>query len=218
MRRKTKAVIFDLDGTLLDTLGDLYTCVNHTMEHFGLPCHSKESVRLFVGNGAEDLMARSVPGGRDHPQFAQILDYYRPYYTAHAADQTHPYDGILPLLRTLKERGIAVGIASNKHDAAVKALAQRYFPGLVDVAVGEGGRIRKKPCPDSVEEAMHSVGASREEVVYVGDSDVDVWTGDEAGVFTVSVLWGFRDADCLAAAGAKQYAKTPAELLNYIEM
>jgi len=158
-----------------------------------------------------------VPGGKENPRFDECIAVYRARYTEHWNDKTRPYDGILPLLATLKEMGIGIGIASNKFDSAVKELARLHFGPLVDIAVGEGGDIRKKPLPDSIFAAMRALGATPEETLYVGDSDTDVFTGRNAGVFTVSVLWGFRDEDCMREAGGEHFITRPEEILEYVK-
>lgn len=211
-----RAIVFDLDGTLLNTLDDLCDSLNYALSACGMPTYTLNQVRLMVGNGTEDLLTRAVPGGKENPRFDECIAVYRARYTEHWNDKTRPYDGILPLLATLKEMGIGIGIASNKFDSAVKELARLHFGPLVDIAVGEGGDIRKKPLPDSIFAAMRALGATPEETLYVGDSDTDVFTGRNAGVFTVSVLWGFRDEDCMREAGSEHFITRPEEILEHV--
>ena len=207
-----RAAIFDLDGTLLDTLGDLHAAVNVALAAFGLPPRSLDEVRRVVGNGIRDLMTKSVPEGTAYPHFEECLAAFRAHYSAHSTDLTHPYEGILELLRSLRARGIATAIVSNKFDGAVKALADHYFPDLIDVAVGEAPDRRKKPAPDTVLAVLDALSVRPEEAVLVGDSDVDILTAKNAGTAGIGVLWGFRDRACLAAAGAVTVAATAREL------
>ena len=213
-----RAIVFDLDGTLLNTLDDLCDSLNFAMDACQMPRHSLEKTRQMVGNGTEDLLTRAVPGGRQNPRFDECISVYRARYTEHWNDKTRPYDGILPLLRTLKEKGIGIGVASNKFDAAVKELVKLHFGDLVDIAIGEGGEIGKKPKPDSVYAAMKVLGVTPDEILYAGDSDTDMETGKNAGVFTVGVLWGFRDEACMRKAGGEHFISHPEEILKYIEM
>ena len=206
--------IFDLDGTLLDTLADLASSCNHAMRAVGLPEHSTDDVRRFVGNGVRKLIERAVPDGDRNPLFEPALAIFRQHYLEHSLDTTKPYDGIMPLLRELKARGKTVAVVSNKFDAATKALCQHFFSGLVDVAIGESERVRKKPAPDTVLEVMRQVGATNEQVVYIGDSDVDIATAANCGIPCISVLWGFRDRDFLLAHGATSLIEKPSEMLE----
>lgn len=196
------AVIFDLDGTLLDTLADLTASVNAAMERFGLPGHTIEEVRQFVGNGVRRLIQRSVPGGEEHPEFEQIFDSFREHYEAHCMDATEPYPGVLSLLDWLKKEGVGTAIVSNKADPAVQKLKGVYFKELVDVAIGERKDCRRKPAPDCALQALSALGIQRERAVYVGDSDVDLQTAQNAGLDYILVSWGFRDREFLIAAGA----------------
>lgn len=205
--------IFDLDGTLLDTLGDLAASCNHALRQMRLPEHSTDDVRRFVGNGVRKLIERAVPGGDRHPLFEQTLALFRQHYMDHSLDTTHPYEGIMPLLRALKAQGKTVAVVSNKFDAATKSLCHHFFEGLVDVAIGESERIRKKPAPDTVLEVMRLLGIAREQAVYIGDSDVDIETAANSGIPCISVLWGFRDRDFLLAHGATMLVSTPSEII-----
>ena len=207
-----RAVLFDLDGTLLDTLGDLCAAVNVALEAFDLPPRTLSEVRSFVGNGIRDLMRRSVPEGEAFPLFEDCLSAFRAHYSAHSMDLTRPYEGIPALLASLRERGIRTAIVSNKFDGAVKALAAHYFPGIIDEAVGESPDRKKKPAPDTVFAVLDALHLSPEEAVLVGDSDTDILTAKNAGVASVGVLWGFRDETCLREAGADRLARTAKEL------
>ncbi len=214
--RRYDTVIFDLDGTLLDTLEDLADAVNHVLRENGMQERSLEEVRRFVGNGVRRLLELAVPGGKGEPGFEEILARFREYYGRHCNDKTHAYDGILPLLRKLTERGYALAIVSNKPDAAVKELAEIYFEGLVPVAIGEREGIAKKPAPDTVFSALKELGRPAERAVYVGDSEVDIMTARNAGLPCITVLWGFREEAFLRQHGAACLVRQPAEVLQYV--
>ena len=212
MRYKT--YIFDLDGTLLDTLQDLANAVNYALRCHDMPEHSLDDVRRFVGNGVRLLMERAVPDGAQHPQFEAAFATFRHYYMQHSLDHTRPYDGIAETLRELKARGCRLAVVSNKMMAATQELVAHFFPE-VEVAIGEheAEGIRKKPAPDTVVEALRQLGVGREEAVYVGDSDVDLQTAANSGLPCISVLWGFRDRQFLLEHGAVTLVSSPLELL-----
>ena len=207
--------IFDLDGTLLDTLGDLAASVNYALRQHGMPEHSLDDVRRFVGNGVRLLMERAVPDGAANPLFEEAFATFRRYYMDHALDTTRPYDGIPETLAELHKRGCHIAVVSNKMMAATRELCHHFFPDTVEVAIGEheAEGIRKKPAPDTVLAALHELGVGKDEAVYVGDSDVDIETARNAGIPCISVLWGFRDRDFLLQHGARQFVSTPKELL-----
>ena len=205
-------ILFDLDGTLLDTLEDLKDAVNYTLEHFGCPPRSLEQVRTFVGTGAANLIRKALPGREDDPPLEEALAVYQAYYALHSQDKTQPYEGVLQALAEIGAR-YPVAIVSNKPDAATKALCARYFPGVY--ARGESTDCPRKPAPDMVYRTMAELDVDT--CVYVGDSEVDVQTAKNAGVRCLSVLWGFRDRDCLQAAGADCFCRTPAELPGALE-
>ena len=210
-----KVYIFDLDGTLLDTLGDLAAAVNYALRTHGMPEHSIDDVRRFVGNGVRKLMERSIPDGAANPQFDETFATFRHYYMAHSLDTTRPYEGIPETLAALKERGCRLAVVSNKMMAATQELCQHFFPDTVEVAIGENEAegIRKKPAPDTVFAALRQLGVGEEGAVYVGDSDVDLETARQSGLPCISVLWGFRDRDFLIKHGAKTFISAPQELL-----
>ena len=212
---KYQTYIFDLDGTLLDTLGDLAASTNYALQTHGMPEHSVDDVRRFVGNGVRKLMERAVPQGADNPLFNETFDAFRQHYMAHALDTTHPYDGILETLKELRQQGCRIAVVSNKMMAATQELCRHFFPDIVEVALGEheAEGIRKKPAPDTVIAALRELGVGKEGAVYVGDSDVDIQTAAKAGLPCISVLWGFRDRDFLLQHGAKTFISTPSELL-----
>lgn len=213
---KTEAVIFDLDGTLLDTLEDLTDAVNHTLLEFDMPLKSIHEVRSFVGNGIRRLMARAVPNGENNPDFGSALIEFKRYYDVHCNDKTKPYEGVSALIDALMEKGIKTAIVSNKIDSAVQILNERYFP-QIEVAVGDREGIRRKPEADSVLMAIEECDVHKERAVYVGDSEVDIETAKNAGIKCVSVLWGFRDKNQLLESGAEILIEKPLELLELIE-
>ena len=211
-----QTAIFDLDGTLLDTLEDLYRAVNHALRDHGLPLRTRDEIKSFVGNGVELLVRRSLPVGYTEETAASVLSAFKTTYAAVCKDNTKPYEGILPLLSTLRERGIRIAVVSNKFDAATKALCAEYFGELVEVAVGERADIHKKPAPDTVLEALTALGASAAGAVYIGDSEVDIQTAKNCDMDCISVTWGFKDTDFLLANGAKTLAHTPDQLLGLL--
>jgi phosphoglycolate phosphatase len=207
-----QAYIFDLDGTLLDTLGDLAASTNHALRVHHMPEHTIDDVRRFVGNGVRKLMERAVPGGVANPLFEQALATFREHYTQHSLDTTQPYPGIIDLLQRLKASGKMVAVVSNKFDAATKSLCQHFFGSLVDVAIGESESVRKKPAPDTVMEALRLLEIEKEQAVYIGDSDVDIDTARNSGIPCISVTWGFRDRNFLLDHGATILVENPEEI------
>ena len=210
-----KTYIFDLDGTLLDTLGDLAVSVNYALRTHGLPEHSIDDVRRFVGNGVRKLMERAVPAGADNPLFEDTLATFRQHYMEHSLDTTRPYEGVPETLAALKAQGCRLAVVSNKMMAATQALCSHFFPETIEVAIGEdeAAGIRKKPAPDTVFTALKTLGVGKENAVYVGDSDVDILTALNSGIPCISVLWGFRDRDFLQQNGAETFISAPEELL-----
>ena len=213
---KDHAIIFDLDGTLLDTLDDLTTSVNAAMSACGLPPHSREEVRNFVGNGVMLLIERCLEGGQQNPQFKKAYGAFRLHYAAHCQAHTAPYDGIIQLLGKLRIQGVPVAVVSNKFDAAVKKLCDAYFNGLVLVAICEKDGINKKPAPDTVLAALKQLKMPVESAIYVGDSEVDIQTAKNAGTGMVSVCWGFKNRDFLIENGAGKIAQTPDQLYQML--
>lgn len=210
-------ILFDLDGTLLDTLEDLQGAVNHQLAVSGFPQRSLEEVRQFVGNGLRNLMRLSLPEGCSDEEIDCHTAAMRAFYNAHDRVRTRPYDGILPLLRQLREAGCRIAVVSNKVDEAVKALCAHYFDGLVDAAVGETEGLRRKPWPDTVELALRQLGTGKEQAVYIGDSEVDLATAQNAGLPCISVTWGFRSRSELEAAGAVTFAHSPEALWELLQ-
>lgn len=209
-----KFYIFDLDGTLLNTLDDLWASVNHSLAQNYLPPRSKEEVRSFLGNGAKELLRKSVPSDCDTQTFEQVFSCFRQHYVAHAMDTTRPYEGVIELLAQLKNKGIRTAIVSNKPNAAVQELYHHFFEDVVDIAIGECPEVRRKPSPDMLLKALEQLGCSQEDALYVGDSEVDIATASNSGLPCISVSWGFRDRDFLLSHGATVIIDHPSELLN----
>ena len=207
-----EAVIFDLDGTLLNTLEDLADSTNYALAHHGFPVRTLEEVRQFVGNGVAMLIHRAVPAGTNPEEEAACLDTFRRHYLTHMRCKTAPYPGIPELLERLKKAGCAVAVVSNKFDAAVKELCADYFGAQVPVAIGESEGVRKKPAPDTVYRALEELGIPAARAVYVGDSEVDIETARNTGMDCISVSWGFRDTAFLLAHGAWAVAANPEAL------
>lgn len=214
----TDTIIFDLDGTLLNTLEDLTDSVNHAMRQYHLPVHTIEEIRTFVGNGAAKLIERAVLQGREHPAYDEILDTFRKHYQVHCEDKTGPYDGVTEMLAELRQAGYRMAIVSNKPDAAVKQLFGKYFGAYVQAAIGEHPGAEKKPAPDMVLQALAELSSDALHAVYVGDSEVDLQTAANVPMPCVSVMWGFRTEEELRAAGAscENMIRTPQELLPYL--
>lgn len=205
--------IFDLDGTLLSTLDDLANSCNYALRINGMAERTIEEVRMFVGNGVRKLMERAIPDGDANPLFDKAYADFRQHYMQHNLDTTQPYPGVMDMLAELKRRGKKIAVVSNKFYAATQELCQHFFGSLVDVAIGEKENIRKKPAPDTVNEALRLLDSKREGAVYIGDSDVDVMTAHNSGMPCISVLWGFRDKEFLLQHGAKTFVSSPSQIL-----
>lgn len=201
-----------MDGTLLDTLEDLYRSANAALVQYGFPERTLEEVRQFVGNAARNLMRQAIPQGEENPHFEECLQAFKTHYGEHLNDHTGPYDGILELLEQLSKEGVPMAIVSNKPDFAVRKLKERYFGGLISVAIGESKRVRRKPAPDTVEQAAERLGVRLEDCIYVGDSEVDLLTAKNCGIPCVSVTWGFRSRELLISLGAEHMAEDTEEL------
>lgn len=211
-----KAIIFDLDGTLLNTLGDLRNAANEALRLRGLPPRSLEEIQCFIGNGVRNLMRRCLPEGAPDTEIDAALADFKRYYGAHLCDSTVPYDGISELLCELRKRGMKVGVLSNKLDAATQTLIRHYFPGQADVVFGEHSDIPRKPDPTSCHMVMEQLGVQPEEVLYVGDSGVDMQTARNAGLTAVGVTWGFRSRAVLLENGAHALIDRPEQLLQLL--
>lgn len=207
--------IFDLDGTLLFTLGDLTTSTNYAMREFNLPEHTVDDVRRMVGNGIKKLIERAVPQGRENSKFDDIYTCFINHYLKHSLDTTKPYDGIIEMLATLKAAGKNMAIVSNKYCKATEELCRHFFHDYITVAIGESDSIRKKPAPDTVVEALARLGVGRDGAVYVGDSDVDIATARNSGLPCISVLWGFRSKDFLIDNGGTTFISDPKEITEW---
>lgn len=212
--RDFKTYIFDLDGTLLSTLNDLASSTNYALRWAGMPERTIEEVRMFVGNGVKLLMERAIPEGVNNPKFEETYAKFREHYMEHNLDTTRPYNGVPELLHELKRRGKHLAIVSNKFYAATQDLAKHFFPDTIEVAIGERENIRKKPAPDTVLEALRQLNVSKEDAVYIGDSDVDIMTAKNCGLPCISVLWGFRDKDFLIEHGGSLFVEKPIEILS----
>lgn len=212
-----KLLIFDLDGTILNTLDDLADSTNYALRQHGLPERSITEVRNFVGNGIGKLIERAVPEGCSEETRTNVLNDFSAHYKVHSADKTRPYDGILEVLKELNSRGYLLAVVSNKADFAVHSLCEHYFPGIFSFVVGEREDVRRKPAPDSVFAVLERFQTEKKDAVYIGDSDVDAQTARNAGVDLIAVAWGFRDREVLEANGAKVILKTPDEILSVLQ-
>lgn len=210
-------VIFDMDGTVLDTLTDLMNSVNYVLGLHNYATHALDEIRSYVGNGVAVLMEKAVPGGRDNPEFDSLLAKFRAYYAIHCNDETKAYEGIIKLMTDLKDKGYKMAIVSNKPDPAVKELNKIYFNGLIHIAIGDSPDMNRKPAPDLVYKALNELDSTPETAVYVGDSEVDYATALNSKLPCISVLWGFRDKDYLRSIGATCFADTPSDVLKIIE-
>ena len=215
-----KAVIFDLDGTLLNTLEDLTDSTNAALQQYSYPTRTIDEVCRFVGNGVKLLMLRAlgIEKPEDNADFEDIFAAFRAHYAEHSNDHTRPYDGVLELMERLRDAGIEMAIVSNKLDAAVKQLNEIYFSEYISVAIGENeaAGVRKKPAPDTVYAALRELGVTAEESIYIGDSEVDLATAKNSGLPCISVLWGFRDKECLLEHGAQTLCDTPEQVWETI--
>lgn len=215
--KKYDTVIFDLDGTLLNTLDDLADSVNYTMNTYGFPIRTIEEVKCFVGNGVGRLIELSIPEGLNNPQFEKCLEDFRRHYAENMQIKTDAYEEIMELLEELSKKGYKLAIVSNKFDKAVKGLNRDYFEEYIKVAIGESINVKRKPAPDSVFKALEELSSTADKAVYVGDSEVDVQTAKNAGIPCVGVTWGFRGKEVLEQEGADYIIDSPWELLEILE-
>lgn len=213
---KYKTLIFDLDGTLLNTLLDLASSVNYAMRECGFCERTTDEVRRFIGNGVEVLIRRAVPEGTSEEEYKKALDVFKTHYKQNSRNKTAPYDGICDLLRKLKEDGYNLAIVSNKVDFAVKDLRDEFFNGLIDVAIGDSDATRTKPEPDMVYKAIEELGADIESCIYIGDTDVDIETAKNSGMDCISVSWGFRTRKELEEYGATMIADCAEDILKFV--
>lgn len=213
---KKKLVIFDLDGTILDTLEDLTDATNYALSVCHFPKRTKEEVRNFVGNGILKLAERAVPEGTDRTFVLDVYKAFGEYYRRHCLDKTQVYPGVPDLMKALRAKGCLLAVVSNKADYGVQQLCHKFFDGLFDFAVGEREGVKKKPSPDAVLEVLEALHIAKQDAVYIGDSEVDVATAKNAGMDCLTVTWGFRDRAFLAERGAKHFAERPEEVLEYL--
>ncbi len=217
MERKISTIVFDLDGTLLNTLEDLADSTNYALRQYGFAERTLEEIRAFVGNGVRKLIERALPEGAENPLFNSVFSCFKSYYVDHCMEKTGLYAGIPEMLHDLKAAGYHLAIVSNKLQSGVDELYEHYFSDTVEVAVGERPELNRKPAPDMVLLALETLGVSTDEAVYVGDSDVDVATARNSGLPCISVLWGFRDKEFLVQHGAHCFAQTPEEICRIIK-
>ncbi len=213
---KFKAIIFDLDGTLLDTLEDLKDSMNHALNSCGYESITLNQARSYVGNGVQRFLELSLPQGKDNKDFNECLKLFKTHYSGNMENKTKPYEGVLELLQQIKSRGHKTAIVSNKFDDAVKQICPKYFNGYIDVAIGESEKVMKKPAPDSVYIALKELGCEKSHACYVGDSDVDANTAMNADIEFIGVSWGFRDKELLYLLGATKVIDNPEQLLELI--
>lgn len=208
--------VFDLDGTILNTIDDLTDSTNHALVTLGFPPRTLYEVNSFVGNGIHKLIERAVPQNTSEHDTEAVFREFADYYKSHCDIKTKPYAGIEKLLLNLRKAGCKTAVVSNKADFAVKKLCDKYFPSLFDVAVGEKDGIARKPAPDTVNTVLKELGIAKENAVYIGDSDVDIQTAANANMDCISVSWGFRDTEFLKQSGAKIIADKPKDIENMV--
>ena len=211
-----EAVIFDLDGTLLDTLGDLTDAVNFALKRHGLPLRSEREIRAFLGNGIRQLVRCAVPAGTEDVLTEAVFAAFKERYGTHYLDRTVPYPGILPLCEALRQRGLRTALVTNKAEFVAQQIYRALFADVIPVAIGEQPRFAKKPAPDMVDEALRRLGCTREHAVYVGDSEVDLQTAKNSGLPCILVDWGYRDRTFLQTLGNGAPVSTPEALLAAI--
>lgn len=216
---KKNILIFDLDGTLLNTLEDLADSTNFALRQYNYPERTIEEVRNFVGNGVAKLIERAIPEGLNNPNFENCLKTFKENYSQNMYNKTAPYNGIIEMLEKLRADNCKIAVVSNKFDAAVKELCQKYFPNLIDIAIGENeaAGIKKKPAPDTVIQVLKELNCDKAEAIYLGDSEVDIMTAENSGMPCISVTWGFKDEDFLKRHNAQIIVNNPQEIINFIE-
>lgn len=214
---RINTVIFDMDGTVLDTLDDLADSVNYVLARYGMPTRSTEEYRQFFGNGIRYAVRCAIPPHYADDVIDGMLPVFKEHYDQHCLDKTRPYSGIPELLKELKQQGYKMAIVSNKIDSAVKELNDRFFSDYISIAIGERPGIRRKPAADTVLASLAELNASKEEAIYIGDSEVDLQTARNAGIPCIAVLWGFREKSVLAENGATVFAETPNDILSILK-
>ncbi len=215
--KRYKAIIFDLDGTLLDTLADLAEGTNYALRVNGFPERTIDEIRRFVGNGARKLIERAVPDGQIEAALEKVRQDFDIYYKVHCKDHTGPYPGIMEMLQELVQQGYSLGVVSNKPDFAVQELIPEYFPGIFASVSGERQGVAKKPAPDLIWEAMKNLQADSSNAVYVGDSEVDLEAAANAGIPCISVAWGFKGRRFLEEQHAGTIIEVPAEVFAFLK-
>lgn len=213
-----KAIIFDLDGTLLNTIDDLADSTNFVLTQFNYPQKTVNEINSFVGNGVEKLIERSIPEGKNNPDFSKCLNLFKMHYKDNMYNKTKPYPDISEMLINLKQNNYKTAVVSNKFDSAVKELSKKYFNNLIDIAIGENeiNGIRKKPAPDMVLKVLDELDCPRSQSLYVGDSEVDILTAKNSNIPCISITWGFKDKEFLIKNGAEILIDNPKELINYL--
>lgn len=209
-------IIFDLDGTLLYTIEDLTDSTNYALAQFNYPQRTTEEITNFVGNGVHLLIERAIPQGKDDPNFDECLKIFKEHYSQNMYNKTKPYDGIIDMLKSMKSQGYNTAVVSNKFDSAVKELCKTYFNGLIDSAIGQRDNIAKKPAPDSVLEVLKELNVTKEQCIYVGDSEVDIQTAENVGIPCLSVTWGYKPISFLYENGAETLIYSPDEILELV--
>lgn len=217
MFENVNTIIFDMDGTVLNTLEDLTASVNYVLSKFDMPDHSEKEYKKFFGNGIKYALNCAVPEGTPKETIEKMLPLFKEHYNEHCLDRTKPYDGITDLMHRLKAKGYKMAIVSNKIDSAVKELNDRFFSEYVNIAIGEKPGIKRKPAPDTVLAALDELDSKKEEAVYVGDSEVDYQTALNSDLPCISVLWGFRDKDFMISKGATVFAETPGDVYDILQ-
>lgn len=210
----TDTILFDLDGTLLDSLNDLWASVNYALAQNNMPLRKKSEVRSFLGNGAKHLITNSLPNGCSSDIILSTYKCFKSHYILHSMDTTKPYDGIIELLDNIKRHNIKTGIISNKPDKAVQHLYKKYFRKYIDIAIGETEGIKRKPYPDMIIKALHLLNSSPQDSIYIGDSEVDIATALNSELRCISVSWGYRDRKFLESHNASIIIDKPSNLFN----
>lgn len=213
---KYDLIIFDMDGTILNTLEDLKNSLNYVLQQAGYQTRTLEEVRTFVGNGIRKTIERALPSDIEEEKVDELFSLFMDYYAIHNTDNTKPYNGVIELLKELKHLGYKTAVVSNKQDSAVKSLCKKFFTGLFDVEIGEKENIAKKPEPDEVNEVLKILNIDRTKSIYIGDSEVDIQTAQNSKMKSIIVDWGFRDRKFLYEHGAKVIVSNPSEILDII--
>ncbi len=213
---KYKLLIFDMDGTILNTLDDLTDTTNYALMQHKLPTHTLEEVRMMVGNGLAVLIEKAVPEGSDQVLKDKVLATYLSYYKEHCADKSRPYEGICEMIQKARDMGYKTAVVSNKTDAAVQSLCEDYFKGLFDASIGDKEGVRRKPYPDGVEAVLEMLKVDKTDAVYIGDSDVDIMTAKNSGLDLIGVSWGFRGRDFLKEHGAQIIIDRAEQIFDFI--